>query len=79
MSFCDPNKPEGSQFLGACVVEASNLRDAIQVSWEYGCNPGGEVLSKEIPKKFEAKVIQQELYKLFNKRQCIEWESRVLA
>jgi len=73
MSFCDPDKPKGSQFLGACIVEALNVRDAIQVSWECGCNPGGEVKVIEIEKRFEAKVHQEDCYKLFDKRESIAW------
>lgn len=43
LSFCDPTKPEGEQFLGAAIVRAENLGDALTKSWKKGCNPGGEV------------------------------------
>jgi ABC-type proline/glycine betaine transport system ATPase subunit len=49
LSFCDPDKPEGERFLGAAIVEATDLREALKVTWRLKINPGGEVLSVEIP------------------------------
>lgn len=43
LSFADPTLPAGTQFLGACLVEANSLVDAISVSHLRGINPGGEV------------------------------------
>lgn len=42
ISFADPDLPTGTQFLGACYVQAMSLPDAITVSHERGCNPGGQ-------------------------------------
>ena len=47
LSFCDPEKPEGSQFLGVSVVQGYNIIDVVDTSWKLGCNPGGEVLCIE--------------------------------
>lgn len=44
LSFCDPGKPEGEQFLGVVVVRAFGLLHAIDKAWYLGINPGGEVL-----------------------------------
>ena len=35
-------------FRGACVVDGTDIRDAIKTAWKNGCNPGGGVLSIEI-------------------------------
>lgn len=43
MSFADATKPKGTQFLGACVVEAANVASAVLVSHQNKCNPGGEI------------------------------------
>jgi hypothetical protein len=48
LSFCDPHKPEGSQFLGACIVEAPAMELAAPAAWLLGCNPGGEVMIVEV-------------------------------
>ncbi len=48
LSFCDPSRPEGEQFIGACIVDGMDEVGAIRTSWEEGCNPGGEVLIVEI-------------------------------
>lgn len=49
LSFCDADKPKGSQFLGVVLVDAESLEDAVRACWKAGCNPGGEVASIELP------------------------------
>ncbi len=49
LSFCDPDRPTGSQFLGAAIVAASGEIEAVKVSHVLGCNPGGEVVMVEVP------------------------------
>jgi hypothetical protein len=48
LSFCDPAKPEGSQFLGASIVETCHYTLATREAWAQNCNPGGEVRITEI-------------------------------
>lgn len=43
LSFCDPDKEPGSQFLGVVIVEGDNSIDAVRQAHKLGCNPGGEV------------------------------------
>lgn len=43
LSFCDTERPKGTQFLGATIVEAPDSTSAVKRSWELGINPGGEV------------------------------------
>lgn len=43
LSFCDPAKPTGTQFLGATVVEAGDPSDMLTKTHLNGTNPGGEV------------------------------------
>lgn len=43
MSFCDPKRPEGTQFLGVAIVEAADEASAVLVSHQLGINPGGEI------------------------------------
>lgn len=43
LSFADPEKPAGAQFLGVAIVEAADLPSAIKAAWALGCNPGGSV------------------------------------
>lgn len=49
LSFADPTRPAGEQFLGACIVEAPDPISAVQMSWALGCNPGGEVKFAVLP------------------------------
>lgn len=48
LSFCDPEKPEGQQFVGATIVEAENERAALARSWMLKINPGGEGMFIEL-------------------------------
>lgn len=43
LSFADDTLPEGSQFLGACLVQAANLAFALTKTHVLGINPGGEI------------------------------------
>ena len=55
LSFADSNRPTGEQFLGVAIVEAIDIADATEKCWRLGINPGGEVLSVEVPEeKYES-------------------------
>lgn len=43
LSFADPNKLPGTQFLGAILTKAESCRDAHWKITLAGINPGGEV------------------------------------
>ena len=43
LSFCDPDAPEGSQFLGVVITQAPDLECAVTRSHVLGVNPGGEI------------------------------------
>ena len=48
MSFCDPDKPKGEQFIGVAIVVAPGLMHAHQLSWDMGINPGGELQGYQV-------------------------------
>lgn len=45
LSFCDTDKPAGSQFLGACLIQAPTFVAATLRAHELQINPRGEVAS----------------------------------
>jgi len=49
LSFCDPAKPKGEQFLGVCLVEAPDYPSAIRRAWRKQCNPGGVIAGFDLP------------------------------
>lgn len=49
LSFCDPHKPEGSQFLGVILIKGYGFMDAVSRCNMLGINPGGEVQGYELP------------------------------
>lgn len=62
MSFCDPEKPKGQQFLGVVVVEAPGFMHAHQKAWELGVNPGGEIQAfrvEGVPNEFHDRLLSR--------------------
>jgi hypothetical protein len=72
LSFSDPDRQPGEQFLGVAIIDVTDLDAAearaylrvhrpqaqpdaewilaaIRKAHRFGCNPGGQVLSSEIP------------------------------
>jgi hypothetical protein len=49
LSFTDPDKAEGEQFLGNAVVWGTDIADAMAEAWRQKLNPGGEVLGVLLP------------------------------
>lgn len=47
LSFCDPQRPKGKQFLGVVIVWAYGFVDAADKAHRMGINPGGEVAGME--------------------------------
>lgn len=45
LSFADPTRPTGRQFLGAAIVRADRIITAVRRAHALGINPGGEVMS----------------------------------
>lgn len=43
LSFADPLRPKGQQFLGVAIVDAIGFIEAVKVTHLLGINPGGEV------------------------------------
>lgn len=69
LSFCDPKRPRGTQFLGACLVEADSMPEALSASWSHKCNPGGEVLAYEVPAQYQHNIQRFELNTLLSEQQ----------
>lgn len=68
LSFADPDLPKGSQFLGACYVEADSEVQAVRTAHARGCNPGGEVLIGEVPTVYlEEHVLPEDRYRLLTR------------
>jgi hypothetical protein len=67
LSFVDPDKPKGEQFLGGCVVKAETVEQAIGWTWAIGINPGGEVGIMEVPKHLEKNLAPYGLDRLLTK------------
>lgn len=65
LSFCDPDKPQGSAFLGVCIIEGDTIAEAMAASWVMHCNPGGEIMGYDvsdvsIPTKYRRRLLTKE-------------------
>lgn len=49
LSFCDPARPKGEQFLGVAIVRAGGVVSAAAEAGRLGINPGGEVAGADLP------------------------------
>lgn len=67
LSFCDPDKPEGTRFLGVSIVEAMDFLNAVRIARAHGCNPGGECQGTEIT---GFKVKEEYMYRLLTKKEA---------
>jgi hypothetical protein len=73
LSFCDPDKPTGTQFLGACIVRAHDMLAAVALAHILGINPGGEVAGVEFDD--DAPVPEIYVNKLMDKQTIAELEA----
>jgi len=72
LSFCDADRSEGEQFLGACLIEADNIEDAIRKSHRRKCNPGGEIACVQIGAEYEKNIGRFKLNHLYSKDELID-------
>lgn len=63
LSFADPRRPEGQQFLGACVVSSPSMELAPMIAGIHGCNPGGECVVRLLREDHPP----VEMYRLFDR------------
>jgi hypothetical protein len=79
VSFCDPDKPQGQKFLGACLVEGDTLVEAIEEARRLGINPGGEALGV-VGDPETVKIIPDHWKnRLLTKAECDKMDKEVLA
>jgi hypothetical protein len=64
LSFADPQRPHGSQFLGVAVVRAPGFVTATVIARQLGINPGGEVRGFALPD--DAPVTEADMNRLLS-------------
>lgn len=69
LSFADPARPVGDEFLGVAIVPGVDFMHAIEGAHLLGCNPGGEVLGYPClapPPDARCRLLsKEEMYRLF--------------
>jgi len=74
LSFADPNRPQGRQFLGAAIVRALDFVGAVSSAHALECNPGGEVKGLELPRDLEERIPKDYVGVLLSKEQCMKFD-----
>lgn len=77
LSFADGDRPVGTQFLGACIVDASDFLIAVAKTHALGINPGGEVQGYEIPEG--APDLSRWKNRLMSRAECDEMDREILG
>lgn len=85
LSFADPEKPRGQQFLGVVITQAKGLGHAIQKTHALGINPGGEIQAYQVdpanynPAHFDKLLSFEDLIAAgyIDAEQVTEWRQRV--
>ena len=67
MSFRDPAINKN---LGVCIVIAKNLRNATEISWAKGINPGGEIAGYNLTDA-QFKIENLELNRLYTREEML--------
>lgn len=72
LSFADPDRPKGTQFLGACIIATPSWGDiatAALTARIRNINPGGEVFGIPLVEKPDLKWVNR----LLSKADCDEY------
>jgi hypothetical protein len=86
LSFCDPDRPAGAQFLGACIVDVSSAEDpraaaceATTRAWELECNPGGQVEASPVPEDLAPRIDKKWIGRLLSRAQVDAFDAEIMA
>lgn len=76
LSFANPYLPAGSQFLGACLVKAHGVAEAVRVAHVLEINPGGEVqFMKLLP---TAPIPAKWAERLLTRAECAQFDEEMI-
>lgn len=78
LSFADANLPEGTQFLGAAVVRATNMEEAVRRAHKVGINPGGEVQGLEVSPDLVPKINDKWIERLLTHKECEQFDEEMM-
>lgn len=87
LSFVDRSRPNGDQFVGACIVSIPStitnlelgMSLAVRESHRSGCNPGGEVAGRTIAEEHALRIGREWIGVLLNHEQINEITLQVQA
>ena len=78
-SFCAPDAPAGSQFLGVLILPATDLVDFARSAHMLKRNPGGEIAGGAIPDELRHIVQPGEIGRLLTKAEAETIGARMTA
>ena len=78
LSFADPTRPKGSQFLGALIIEAQSFHHAVQLAHTQGVNPGGEVQGLPVEPQTAALIDPRWKDRLLTRAECESFDQEII-
>lgn len=79
LSFCDSDRPKGTQFLGAAIVPGAEIITAVKMAHVLGCNPGGEVQGLPIPPDVDKLIADTWRGRLLSREDCERFDAALDA
>jgi hypothetical protein len=80
LSFADPSRPKGTQFLGVAIVrvdssgEGDGFFHAVRTAHALGINPGGQVQGHFIPPDIAPLVDAKWVERLLTREECEQFD-----
>jgi hypothetical protein len=71
LSFVDPARPDGSQFLGCAIVPGDDVVTGAKSAWMLGCNPGGEVAGAVLPSGAVAYLEEEYIARILTREEAM--------
>lgn len=79
LSFADPGKPDGEQFLGCVIVAAQGFAGAVLSARMKEINPGGEVRGVPLPDDVVALVAPGDIDRLLTHDEAVALSDRLMS
>lgn len=79
LSFCDGDRPVGTQNLGICIVKADSYIAAVMIAHMLGINPGGECMGIEVPEPARLFAKGYQVDRLYSKAECEKFDELVMV
>jgi len=79
VSFADRGRAKGDRFLGACVVEGRDIREASERATALRIHPGGEILGVPVEPETAPLIDAKWKNRLLTREECAVMDEEICA